>query len=298
MAPRAAVLVVDDDPAIRGIVSAVCRKLDLEATEAGDGREALACLRQGSFDVVVLDLAMPRFSGFDLLAELRRAPLAELPAVLVLTAGDDPEARRRATELGAIDFLAKPVVLAELGRRIARAVSLVVVERNLGRAQGRLASLRAVDQVTGAGATSQLFAALETELHAAQAGGGPLCCLVFSDEGYDAALSRQGRHAGDLRLRQLAEVLRAELGGAGSLFRVDAAELVVLLPGRPAAEAGALVKRVCAALQNGGPRIEAAAAVAAFPHPEIQQASQLYRAANLTLARARSRGAPLTFEGF
>jgi len=82
MKPR--ILIVDDDSSIRTLLSVVASRSGVESDVAADGVEAMQKLHEGTYDLIVLDLSMPRMNGFDLVRELRgRSPR---PAVIVLTA--------------------------------------------------------------------------------------------------------------------------------------------------------------------------------------------------------------------
>ena len=82
MTPR--ILIVDDDSSIRTLLSVVATRAGVESDVAIDGVEALAKITDTRYDVIVLDLQMPRMNGFDLIRELRG--IAPRPAVIVLTA--------------------------------------------------------------------------------------------------------------------------------------------------------------------------------------------------------------------
>lgn len=79
------VLVVDDDPAIRLLVERVLSKNGFEADTATDGAEALAKLEEHHFDLLILDLMMPRVNGFDVVEQLVQAG-EKAPKILVMTA--------------------------------------------------------------------------------------------------------------------------------------------------------------------------------------------------------------------
>lgn len=80
------VLVVDDDPDIRALIAVTLSKAGFETESAQDGASAMTRLRNGEFDLVVLDLMMPRMSGWQLLDLLRLEPLDHPPPVIVVTA--------------------------------------------------------------------------------------------------------------------------------------------------------------------------------------------------------------------
>jgi len=81
-------------------------------------RDALALMQQRNPDVLLLDLMMPGLSGFDLLAQLRADPALRFTPVIVLTAAAGADTKLRALQLGATDFLSKPVDASELVLRL------------------------------------------------------------------------------------------------------------------------------------------------------------------------------------
>ncbi|MFN3430171.1 MAG: response regulator [Candidatus Sericytochromatia bacterium] len=119
------VLVADDVPDNRGLLSQLLRHEGYRVSEAADGVEALALLAKGDVDLLLLDLQMPRMDGFEVLTRLGSMADQNLP-VLVVTAAAEREARLRALELGAQDFVTKPVDSQELRARIRTLESLKV----------------------------------------------------------------------------------------------------------------------------------------------------------------------------
>jgi DNA-binding response OmpR family regulator len=90
-----AVLIVDDDPPLLNLLRLiVARDRDLEVVTCRDGDEAIQMLRGRPFDVVLLDLMMPRRSGFDVIEFLSQHRPAQLRVVLVLSASTDELADR------------------------------------------------------------------------------------------------------------------------------------------------------------------------------------------------------------
>lgn len=300
MTGRATVLVVDDEPQTREVLRGLLEGMGLDVREAVDGLAALAQLAERSVELVLLDLTMPRLGGLGLLERIREDLAPPLPPVIVLTALADPRSRSEAIKLGALDFVQKPFRLLDLRRRIRRALNITRLERRLDEAEQRLRDLRRIDQATGVGATSQLFDVLEAEFHAARVGERALTCIVASDESYGRILDSDGREAGEARLRALADSIEKRLRDTDRVFRVDAAELVILLPGcgrEGAARAIGMIGDAVAELGTWG-HDELVMAAATYPHPEINQASLLYRAVNLTLAQVRASSRVRHFGGF
>ncbi|HEU0316206.1 MAG TPA: response regulator transcription factor [Solirubrobacteraceae bacterium] len=116
MAERSQILVVDDEPAVR---QALSRALALErygVALAPDGGAALDRLAVERFDVVVLDVSMPRISGIEVCRRLRAA--GDRTPVLMLTARDGIDDRVAGLDAGADDYLVKPFALRELMARV------------------------------------------------------------------------------------------------------------------------------------------------------------------------------------
>lgn len=94
----AAALIVDDDEPIRSMLSAIARGKGFDVDTASDGQEALEKLRSGRFDVVVLDLMMPRVNGYDVLRQIAATAPHLLQHIIIATAVPEREVRRQVTQ--------------------------------------------------------------------------------------------------------------------------------------------------------------------------------------------------------
>jgi two-component system OmpR family response regulator len=108
----AKVLVVDDEPNIRTLLSQTLRLVSFEVRTAESGSQALTAVREFEPDIVVLDVMLPDFDGFEVARRLGEVP------VLFLTARDTVEDRVQGLSLGADDYVAKPFSLEEVVLRI------------------------------------------------------------------------------------------------------------------------------------------------------------------------------------
>ncbi len=106
----ARILVVDDDPLSLFLVTSLLGKAGYRSIEAAnDGRSALKLCRARQTDVVILDMVLPDVSGLEVLTILRDENLLDALSVIVVTASEDPEVRWAALELGAFDYVPKPI---------------------------------------------------------------------------------------------------------------------------------------------------------------------------------------------
>ncbi len=110
------ILIAEDDALLADALTRSLRHAGYAADHVKDGIAADSALSASEFDLLILDLGLPRLSGLDLLKRLRGKGLT-LP-ILILTAMDGVENRVRGLDLGADDYLAKPFALAELEARV------------------------------------------------------------------------------------------------------------------------------------------------------------------------------------
>jgi CheY-like chemotaxis protein len=104
----ARVLVVDDSPTIRKLVSAILERHQYEPTTAVDGQAGLDRLRQGDIDLVLLDFVMPRMNGYQFCREMRAdEKMSHLPVVLMSAKGDKIRGQF-VQQTGALDAITKP----------------------------------------------------------------------------------------------------------------------------------------------------------------------------------------------
>ena len=118
MADPFRILVVDDEPAQRELVSGFLRKHGFDVVEAGGGREGVARFKHEPFDLVLTDQRMPDLSGLEVLEAVRST--SPETAVVIMTAYGTIETAVSAIRAGAADYLTKPLNLDELLHRVHR----------------------------------------------------------------------------------------------------------------------------------------------------------------------------------
>lgn len=115
MSPQHRILIVDDDEPIRSLAQRVLTRAHFAVETAKDGVEALEKLTNTDFDVVLLDLMMPRMSGFDVIVELQRLSDSRLRRVVVMTAATNAQLDRFDGDV-VYTVLRKPFDIEELTR--------------------------------------------------------------------------------------------------------------------------------------------------------------------------------------
>jgi CheY-like chemotaxis protein len=137
------VLIADDDPKGAELLEAYLAGTDYELAVAGDGEQALRQVADWHPDVILLDIMMPRISGFEVCKRLRADPATHAIGVLMITALDQPSDHERAVEAGADDFVTKPINKNDLLLRVRSLLGSLPHKRELDRA---LAYIEAVER--------------------------------------------------------------------------------------------------------------------------------------------------------
>jgi DNA-binding response OmpR family regulator len=122
----ARILLVDDEQSIQTLLSYPLRKEGYDVVQATDGRQALDRFEEGSFDLVVLDLMLPKVDGLEVCRQLRSR--SAVP-IIMLTAKSDEIDKVVGLELGADDYITKPFSLREFSSRIKAALRRAEMSR-------------------------------------------------------------------------------------------------------------------------------------------------------------------------
>jgi PleD family two-component response regulator len=145
---RAALLVVDDDEMTRDVLTRRLQRIGHAVVAARDGAQALELIGQQSFDAVLLDIKMPGLTGFDVLKKIRQTrSVTDLP-VLMVTSSDDSDSVVEALELGANDYIMKPLDFPVALARIRTQLLLRRVVVALEEANRKLERLSFLDGLT------------------------------------------------------------------------------------------------------------------------------------------------------
>jgi two-component system OmpR family response regulator len=158
-----AILLIEDDPALRRALRTSLRSRDFDVLESATGEDAIVVAADRRPDVVILDLGLPDLDGIEVLRRLRA--FSEVP-VIVLTARDDQSEKVRSLDAGADDYMTKPFELAELMARLRALARREPVRRPIVLEVGELRLDPATRQVSRGGQPIELpakcFSLLET----------------------------------------------------------------------------------------------------------------------------------------
>ena len=115
------ILVVEDQDSIRRMIEALIQARGYEVTAVANGAKAIDVVKTQKFDLVLLDLMLPgQYDGFEVCQRLKNDPGTRLVPVVIISALDDPESRRKAADAGASAYYTKPFSPIALLKEIER----------------------------------------------------------------------------------------------------------------------------------------------------------------------------------
>jgi diguanylate cyclase (GGDEF)-like protein len=217
------ILLVDDDLMVIRILNCILSDFG-PLRFATSGRAALKLARESKPDLVLLDVDMPEYSGFEVCKAFKSDPaLAEVP-IIFITSHESAQLEAKGLELGAADFIGKPphapLVLARV-RTYQRLKTLSETVRSAVK----------MDFLTGAVTRRQIEKALTHEWLRVQRSAAPLAFLLADIEGFTAYNAEFGDEQGDACLKLVADVLRSAARRPTDLVgRYAGGQFALLLP--------------------------------------------------------------------
>jgi PleD family two-component response regulator len=214
------ILVGDEDPFNLRLLEEVCDAAGYRVLSAADGPQVLDMVARERPDVLLIDVALPKLDGFEVLRILKAdAELCAIP-VLLISAYDDVESRSRGIALGAEDCVSKPYRVFEVQQRIRNALRAVRGDQHVVPRHGPASSAPPP-------ARAELGMSLDYEFTRAQRYGHPLTLLRLAWGPSSPPLEPHAQRA--LRA-QVLEAVRPCLRSVDQLFDAGDHELAVLLP--------------------------------------------------------------------
>ena len=125
------VLAVDDDALNRGVIERIVARKGHKVTLASGGKEAIEKVKEGIFDLVLLDIMMPDVDGVEVLKVIRQQYSASALPVIMVSALDDREKVIELLELGANDYVTKPIDAKVLQARIKTQLSVAIAHKKI-----------------------------------------------------------------------------------------------------------------------------------------------------------------------
>ncbi len=248
--PEHHVLVVDDEAANVDLLRRVLTHHGYRVTGALSAEAALEAIATEQPDVVVLDVFMPKTSGFDAIRAIRASEATATLPIIIASALADSEHIVRGLNEGANDYVTKPFVMPVLFARLAALLRSAELVKRLEVQTEILSKMAAYDELTGLFNRRSLFHTLETEISRGRRYRRDLSLLMLDLDGFKAINDTHGHPVGDQVLREFARRLQGALRTMDAACRYGGEEFCAILPETSAAGAAAAAERIrarCAA---------------------------------------------------
>jgi len=220
---RPIVVLADDDPSIRLMVRHVLESEDFDIVEASDGLEAIKAVEKHHPALILLDAVMPGMDGFTTCEQIKEKGHTDIP-VMMITGLDDDASVERAYEVGAIDFITKPIKWAVLKHRVKSVVAKVIAERKV-----KLLAYR--DTLTNL-PNRLLFAdRLEQAVIRSERSRTSMALMLVDIDDFKLVNDSFGHDAGDKLIQAVGNLISKSLRRADTIARLGGDEFAVIIEG-------------------------------------------------------------------
>jgi diguanylate cyclase (GGDEF)-like protein len=253
------VLVIDDDPVSRDLVSLHLSAAGYEPLPAENGILALAMIHQRLPRIVISDWLMPKMDGLQVCRQIRSLQSDSLTYFIMLTVQSDKAKLLEAFDAGVDDFLSKPFHEGELlarvraGSRIVRlcdelkerSQSLSRSNMELCRLNEKLRQSSTTDDLTKLFNRRQAMVRLREQWALCERYGHSLACAMIDIDHFKRVNDTYGHLRGDVVLQQIGGVLLANVRASDSVYRIGGEEFLILFPQQTADQASVSAQRCC-----------------------------------------------------
>jgi diguanylate cyclase (GGDEF)-like protein len=245
----ARILIIDDDKVHCGYLARMAKEWDSIPFTAQTTQEALRLYRDAAPDIVLLDVLMPNIDGYKL-AKIFKSDGKYVPIIL-LTALEDLDSKRRGLAAGADEFLTKPVNGVELQIRVASMLRIKRLTNELEEANRQLQTFANIDPLTQLSNRRVLTDRIENEFARSRRYRRPLTCMLVDVDHFKAVNDTHGHLVGDEVLAHLGRALAKSIRATDLAGRYGGEEFLVIAPETADKGAVTLAERIRETVATG-----------------------------------------------
>jgi len=235
--PPPLILVVEDEPGAREALGLLLRDAGYRVELACDGADALDRVEIETPDLVISDVKMPGIDGFQLAQRLSSSHRDDHVPLILVSAFGEPRRRVHGMDVGADDYLVKPIDIDDLLARIR-------VQLRTANRQRELARRARVDELTQVLNRRGIMKVLAEEMTWAEQSGTPLSVVLVDVNDFKRINDCYGHAVGDVVLRRVAQALVAQVRDSDQVGRLGGDEFLVVVTGEDAESAARMVRRL------------------------------------------------------
>ena len=282
------VVLADDDPSIRLMVRHVLESDDYEIVEAEDGLDAIKAVEKQHPALILLDAVMPGLDGFTTCQQLQERGHADVP-VIMLTGLDDDASVERAYDVGAIDYITKPIKWAVLKHRVRSIVKRVVAER-------KIQCLEYRDSLTQLPNRLLFVDRLEQAIVRAERHRESIALMVIDIDDFKLVNDSFGHETGDKLIKAVGDLISKSMRRADTVARLGGDEFAIIIENIDGQDDAISIADNVTTILEHNVRLDdqetftsASVGIAMFPNDGID-AGTLLKNADTAMFRAKEKG--------
>lgn len=226
------ILIVDDTPYVRAAVKDAVLESGLfpNIIEAGDGAEALRLFVSNKVTFIITDVVMPVIDGYKLVVAIREMESgSDIPVIMLTASKKQFSDKIKGLTLGASDYVIKPFDKGELIARIKVLLKMQGLQEELKAKNALLERIATTDELTGLPNRRHFFDTARTIVALARRNDLPIACLMIDIDFFKKINDTYGHQAGDMVLKNVAELMQKNKREGELLARFGGEEFVMCL---------------------------------------------------------------------
>ncbi len=235
------ILIVDDDRSVRTTMNEYIQNAGYTSQTAASAEEALELIKKNSYHVVITDIILPAMGGLELTKVIKKTNGSD---VIVVTGYSDDYSYEEAINIGASDFVIKPVRLEELMLRLRRVLKERELTEERIRMMEKLQKLAITDGLTKLYNSRSFYSQLELEVDRFNRYQHPLSLLLLDIDHFKEYNDAYGHLEGDKVLVRFSQIIKSCLRANDSAYRYGGEEFMVLLPETGGERAKTVAQRI------------------------------------------------------
>ena len=287
------ILIVDDDVAVRNTMNEYISTAGYQTETVSCAEEALELLEKKTFHVVITDIILPAMGGLDLTKIIKKDKTSD---VIVMTGYGDDYSYEEAINIGASDFIIKPVRLEELLLRLKRVLKESDLTKERIRMMEKLQKLAVTDGLTKLYNSRSFYSQLETEVDRFNRYKHPLALLLLDLDHFKDYNDTYGHLEGDKILVHFSQIIKSCLRANDTAYRYGGEEFTVILPETGGDEAGTVAQRIRAALEAerftpvNGKKVKITISIGVTEYQPKEELSTFIQRADRAMYRSKQKG--------
>jgi len=217
----ATILIVDDVPTNIQVLAGFLKK-HYQLKAATNGKQALKIIKQQLPDLILLDIEMPEMNGYEVCQTLKDNPETQNIPIIFVTANNQEEDEEKGLQLGAVDYITKPI-------RPSIVTARVKTQITLKQQYDKLRNMAIKDQLTDLYNRHYLFEAAQQRIANAIRHNHALCLLMLDIDHFKRINDQHGHPTGDVVLVAMADLLKKQCRSEDIIARFGGEEFVILL---------------------------------------------------------------------